>query len=172
MVDTVLDRRKQRTRKAAVGAFVQLLMEQGYDAIAMTAVAQRADLGRSTLYEHFRTKDELLAASLDWPLGVLAADPPDATALLGLIEHLRARAGAVRVMLEQPLRSRIARMLAVRIAAGLRGRGVSESRAEVRALACAEGQLALLALWMRGGAVAAPVLAEELVRLAGAAAAP
>jgi AcrR family transcriptional regulator len=172
MEEVVPDRRKQRTRKAAVGAFVELLMAQGYDAVAMTAVAERADLGRSTLYEHFRTKDELLAASLDWPLRVLAADPPDAAALLHLIEHVREQSHAVRVMLEQPLRSRIARMLAARIGAGLRTRGVAGPRADVRSLACAEGQLAALGLWMHGGAAAAPVLAEELARLAGATAPP
>lgn len=170
MAEAVLDRRRQRTRKAAVAAFIELLMEQGYEAVAMTAVAERADLGRSTLYEHFRTKDDLLEASLAWPLGVLAADPPDVAALLHLIEHVRERAAAVRIMLEQPLRSRIARMLAARSSPGLRARGVPAPRAEVRALACAEGQLAALAAWMRGGAIAAPALAEELARLSLAAA--
>jgi AcrR family transcriptional regulator len=168
----VLDRRRQRTRKAAIGAFVELLMAHGYEAVAMTAVAERADLGRSTLYEHFRTKDDLLAASLDRPLRVLAADPPDTAALLRLIEHVRERAGAVRIMLEQPLRSRIARLLAARIAPGLRGRGVPAPRADVRALACAEGQLAALGAWMQGSGVPAPALAEELARLAAAATAP
>jgi hypothetical protein len=73
-------------------------------------------------------------------------------------------------MLEQPLRSRIARMLAARSSPGLRARGVPAPRADVRALACAEGQLAALAAWMRGGAIAAPALAEELARLSLAAA--
>lgn len=172
MEEVVQDRRRQRTRKAAVGAFIELLMAEGYDAVAMTAVAGRADLGRSTLYEHFRTKDDLLAASMDWPLRVLAADPPDPAALLALIEHVRERSGAVRVLLEQPLRSRIARLLAARILPGLRARGVVGPRADVRALACAEGQFAALALWMQGGGVPAPVLAEELARLSAAAATP
>jgi AcrR family transcriptional regulator len=172
MEDMALDRRKQRTRKAALGAFIELLMTVGYEAVAMTAVAERADLGRSTLYEHFRTKDELLAASLDWPLRVLAAAPPDLAALLAFIEHVRERSGAVRVMLEQPLRSRIARMLAARIVPDLRAAGVAGPRADVRALACAEGQFAALAFWMQGGGVAAAVLAEELARLRTAAGMP
>jgi len=172
MGEGVLDRRTQRTRKAAVGAFIELLMAEGYDAVAMTAVAERADLGRSTLYEHFRTKDDLLAASMDWPLRVLAAGPPDPAALLALIEHVRERSGAVRVLLEQPLRSRIARLLAARIAPGLRARGVAGPRADVRALACAEGQFAALGLWMQGSGVPAAVLADELARLCAAAAAP
>ena len=170
MEESMLDRRKQRTRKAAVGAFIELLMTEGYEAVAMTAVAERADLGRSTLYEHFRTKDDLLAAAMDWPLRVLAADPPDPAALLMLIEHVRERSAAVRVLLEQPLRSRIARLLAARLLPGLRARGVTGPRADVRALACAEGQLAVLGWWMQGGGIAAPALADELARLADAAA--
>jgi tRNA threonylcarbamoyladenosine biosynthesis protein TsaB len=95
---------------------------------------------------------------------------PSAAAMLRLVEHVRAQAGAVRMMLDQPLRSRIARMLAAHIAPALRARGVAAPRADVRALACAEGQLAALAAWMRGGAIAAPALAEELARLSLAAA--
>ena len=171
MEEVVQDRRRQRTRKAAVGAFVELLMTEGYEAVAMTAVAERADVGRSTLYEHFRTKDDLLAASMDWPLRVLAADPPDPAALLMLIEHVRERSGAVRVLLEQPLRSRIARLLAARLVPGLRARGLAAPRADVRALACAEGQLAALGLWMHGAGIPAAVLAEELARMSLAAAA-
>jgi len=172
MEEVVLDRRKQRTRKAAVGAFIELLMTEGYEAVAMTAVAERADLGRSTLYEHFRTKDDLLAAAMDWPLRVLAADPPDPAALLAFIEHVRERSGAVRVLLEQPLRSRIARLLAARIVPGLHARGVVGPRADVRALACAEGQFAALAMWMQGSGVPVAVLADELARLFAAAVAP
>jgi len=163
MTQAVPDRRSQRSRKAAVAAFVELLMEVGYDAVAMTAVAERADVGRSTLYEHFRTKDELLEASLAGVIRVLAADPPDPAAMLRLIEHVRAQAGAVRVMLDQPLRSRIALVL--------RAHGAPALRADVRALACAEGQLAALGFWMQGGGIAAPALAEELARLGIAAAA-
>lgn len=172
MTQALPDRRSERSRKAAVAAFVELLMEVGYDAVAMTAVAERADIGRSTLYEHFRTREELLEASLAGVIRVLAADPPDPAAILRLVEHVRTQAGAVRVMLDQPLRSRIARMLAARVAPALRSRGVPAPRADVRALACAEGQLAALGLWMQGGGIAAPALAEELARLSCAAAAP
>ena len=46
------------------------------------------------------------------------------------------------------------------------------ARSMLRALACAEGQLAALGLWMHGGGIAAPALADELARLGTAAAAP
>jgi len=164
--DGALDRRKQRTRQAALAAFSSLLMEQGYESVSVAAVAERAGVGRSTLYEHFRTKDDLLDAALDRPLAQLAADPPDPARLQALLEHVRANAGAVRVVLAQPLRSRVARVLAARTAPRLRAHGLAASLAELRALALAEAQLAAMAHWLRGGGPGVAETAAELARLA------
>ena len=162
-----LDRRKQRTRKAALDAFAILLMEQGIEAVTVAAVAERAGIGRSTLYEHFRTKDELLAASVEWPLRALAAEQPEPAALQSLLEHLRAHAGAVRLLLAQPLRSRIAGVLAMRTGARLRAQGLPMLLADMRAQAAAEAQLAVLALWVQGGGAAgSEATAGELARIA------
>lgn len=160
-----LDRRKQRTRSAALAAFTGLLFEHGYEAVTVPAVARRAGLGRSTLYEHFRTKEDLLEASLARPIGVLNMAPPDPTALQALLVHLRANASPVRLLLTQPLRSRIAAMLAARTAARLRAAGMATAVAEIRAIAAAEGQLALLALWLRSPAIDTATMAAELARL-------
>lgn len=164
--DGALDRRKQRTRQAALAAFSSLLMEQGYGAVTVAGVAERAGVGRSTLYEHFRTKEDLLAASLDGPLAPLLADPPDPARLQALLEHVRANAGAVRVLLAQPMRSRVARVLAARTGARLRAGGQPAPLAELRALALAEAQLALMAHWLRGSGVGIADAAAELVRVA------
>jgi AcrR family transcriptional regulator len=161
------DRRKQRTRKAALEAFGALLMEQGYEALTVAGVAERAGLGRSTLYEHFRTKEDLLAASLDRPLAALGTDPLEPAAVRAFLEHVRAHAGAVRLLLAQPLRSRVARVLAARTAAQLRARGTPAELAELRACGAAEAQLAMLALWLRGGAIDTDAMAAELARAAG-----
>ena len=154
--DTPPDRRSERTRAAALAAFAGLLMERGYDAVSVAGVAERAGVGRSTLYEHFRTKDALLAASLERPLAPLAAHPPDLAALCGLLEHVRANTGAVRALLVQPMRSRVARVLAARIGARLRAGGTAPALADLRAVGAAEAQLALIALWLAGGTPASP----------------
>lgn len=162
-----MDRRKQRTRQSALAAFAGLLFEQGYETLTLSAVAARAGLGRSTLYEHFRTKDALLEASVARPMAVLAAGGADPLALEGLLRHVREQAGNVRILLAQPLRSRIAQVLAAQIAVRLRADGVPAARAALRAIAAAEGLLAALAHWLRGGcAIAIPAMAEELTRLA------
>lgn len=57
-----LDRRQRKTRKAIFNAFESLMIEEHYSAITVAHIIERADIGRSTFYSHFETKDELLIA--------------------------------------------------------------------------------------------------------------
>jgi AcrR family transcriptional regulator len=54
------DRRVQRTRKMLRDAMMSLIMEDGYDAISIQDITEKANLGRATFYLHFKDKDELL----------------------------------------------------------------------------------------------------------------
>ena len=56
-----LDRRVLRTRKLLREALMALIMEEGYDAISIQDITDKANLGRATFYLHFKDKDELLA---------------------------------------------------------------------------------------------------------------
>lgn len=60
-----IDRRVARTRTALFDALVALLRERHYDDIGLDDIIRRADVGRSTFYAHFRSKDDLLARSLE-----------------------------------------------------------------------------------------------------------
>lgn len=55
-----MDRRVQRTRKLLQEALMNLIMEDGYDAISIQDITEKANLGRATFYLHFKDKDELL----------------------------------------------------------------------------------------------------------------
>lgn len=55
-----MDRRQRRTRRAIYDAFESLVREQHYASITVAQIIERADIGRSTFYAHFGTKDELL----------------------------------------------------------------------------------------------------------------
>ncbi len=57
-----MDRRQSKTRKAVFNAFVELLTEKGYSNTTIQDIISRADIGRSTFYSHFQTKDDLLNA--------------------------------------------------------------------------------------------------------------
>lgn len=54
------DRRVERTKRLLADALQELLSELHYDDITVQAILDRADIGRSTFYSHFRNKDELL----------------------------------------------------------------------------------------------------------------
>ena len=58
------DRRTQKTRQALQEALISLMFEKSYDAILVQEILDRANVGRSTFYTHYRDKDELLAEGL------------------------------------------------------------------------------------------------------------
>ena len=60
---TVTEHRDQR-RADLVAAGQELLVTEGPDAVTMTAVAARAGLSRTAVYEYFTSADELLAVVL------------------------------------------------------------------------------------------------------------
>ncbi len=55
-----MDRRINRTRKLMQEALMALIVEKGYEAVTVQDILDRADVGRSTFYAHYRSKDQLL----------------------------------------------------------------------------------------------------------------
>ncbi len=60
MTDDRPDRRVQRTRELLKNALMQLIHEKGYDAVTIQDVVDRANVGRTTFYSHYQSKDDLL----------------------------------------------------------------------------------------------------------------
>lgn len=64
-VAPTLDRRTLRTRAALRGALVALIEEYGWDEISVQDVCVRANVGRSTFYSHYPSKDALLVGGFE-----------------------------------------------------------------------------------------------------------
>jgi AcrR family transcriptional regulator len=59
------DRRIGRTRKLMHEALMSLIVEKGYEAVTVQDILDRADVGRSTFYAHYRDKEELLLSGFE-----------------------------------------------------------------------------------------------------------
>src|SRR5712691_3374816 len=72
----VKDRRIQKTQKLLHEALNSLIHEKDYDSIVVKEILDRANVGRSTFYMHFRDKDELLVTGMGDMLWSLQAAGP------------------------------------------------------------------------------------------------
>jgi AcrR family transcriptional regulator len=59
------DRRIRRTRRILNEALISLVLDKGYERITVQDILDRADIGRSTFYAHYRDKEALLLANFD-----------------------------------------------------------------------------------------------------------
>jgi AcrR family transcriptional regulator len=61
----VLDSRSRRTRDALGDALVGLMQERPFKSITVQEVLDRAEVGRSTFYTHYRDKDDLFLSDVE-----------------------------------------------------------------------------------------------------------
>ncbi|RFM29133.1 TetR/AcrR family transcriptional regulator [Deminuibacter soli] len=67
------DRRTQKTRKLLAEALKELIAEKGYDAITIQDIIDRANVGRSTFYSHYESKEQLLVGNINFQQALLDA---------------------------------------------------------------------------------------------------
>jgi AcrR family transcriptional regulator len=87
------DRRSQRTRHLLGEALVALIREKDYSSITVSDIIERANVGRSTFYAHYRDKDALFVGELDRVIEVLSHRIPNQEESpffpsLGLFRHV------------------------------------------------------------------------------------
>jgi len=69
-----MDRRVPRTRAMLQHALMSLIQKKGYEAITIKDICDAANVGRSTFYAHYTSKDDLKRSGLDDHLRSLLVD--------------------------------------------------------------------------------------------------
>src|SRR4030081_3968749 len=60
-----IDRRISRSRATLQHALTSLILKKGYEAITIQDICDEADVGRSTFYAHYTSKDDLKRRSFE-----------------------------------------------------------------------------------------------------------
>ena len=138
------DRRIQKTRTLLLEAIGALIHEKPYQQIVVKEILNRANVGRSTFYEHFSDKDELVSSAMQHLLGRSSAVPSTGSRaehivcfsrpILEHVEHRRnvrgiaGMDGDARLALHERLRSEISRAITQDVQRAVRERAVAGER--------------------------------------------
>jgi AcrR family transcriptional regulator len=168
------DRRIARTREAIFGAFLRLVFDRRYDGIRTADLVREAGIGRSTFYEHFRDKDEVLIAAIEpilLPLANAASGRASAAMVRTMLEHVWDRRALGRIILDSAAAPKLRQRLAAMIEARMAIEGYGPAPLALPAMVAATGQLVMLRMWV-AGEVSCPVddLARHLMAFANLAA--
>src|SRR5262249_49812541 len=144
---------------AIIAAFNELLFESRYEDIRVSEIIALADVGRSTFYEHFQDKDDVLRRSLSAVLSVVAEaaeDGCDTLRLARILEHFRERGRLVRGLIHGPsfveVMTVISGHIEEHLAARLRSSGTTPTIPTSLVAAQAAGAIfGLLRAWLDGG---------------------
>ena len=60
-----LDRRVKATREALGDALIELMQQHPFDELTVQQVLDRAGVGRSTFYAHYRDKEDLFLSDIE-----------------------------------------------------------------------------------------------------------
>ena len=145
-----------------------MVFNQRYERIRIVDLIGSARVGRSTFYQHFGNKDDVLVAAMD-PLLRPLADPAAGRAigseLQGALSHLWQQRALARRIFDSEARGKIERRLAAAIETRLTQEESTSVPSKMIARAAAAAQLTMLRMWTAGEvACSVEALAEEMVR--------
>ena len=170
------DRRTQRTRAALIDAFRDLVLTEGYDAITPTRLAAKANVGRSTFYEHFASIDGVLGVSMGRLFGPMVTStlaPRMTPEMIEIIQHFWDNRKIGKAMLTGGSRPVVLAILTERFEAELTSLRVAPTAPSPKLAAAhlAAGALAMLETWLAGRAPGTATQVATAMHAAGYAAA-
>jgi AcrR family transcriptional regulator len=164
------DRRFARTQDDLLTAFRDLVLSRGYDDVTVSDIVERANVGRSTFYEHFENKDDLFRRSLRMVVPALAdavCDDCDRARLEMVVQHFWDRRDVVPTMTGGSARVVMIGYLAEEIETRLARRRRDAKRTaalplHLIAVQIAEAQCGLLMAWLSSTGIPAERVARAL----------
>jgi AcrR family transcriptional regulator len=141
-----------------MSAFVELVLTRGYEVVTTSDISRKADVGRSTFYLHYSSKEDLLKESIKTPSSRMAACVDgDVTPqqLTPLLDHFREQRSVNPVFFAEPIRSlwvqSLAALIELRLARAVRlGSMRTPIPRSLTALMIAEMQISLITHWLAG----------------------
>lgn len=168
------DRRSQRTRHLLSEALVELIKEKDYSTITVSDIIERANIGRSTFYSHYRDKDNLFVGELDRVIDLLSQRIPGQEEFpffpsLGLFTHVGEEYELYKALVWSPgidlLIKHLQKSLSQRIEQGLQKSGQqSEISNPVLATFIAGSFLALLKWWLENKMTYSPQEMDKIFK--------
>jgi AcrR family transcriptional regulator len=157
-----LDARAERSRAALLRAFVELIFRDGFEAISVQGIVSTAGTARSTFYEHFSSKEDILRASMSRFFEVMAdcvSNDQQPAELQHVLFHFWENRRLTDAVFSGTSRQILSRSLSGLIEARLAQSEGAPPLILPRPLAAiqlAEAQLALVESWLRGRAFCRP----------------
>ena len=154
-----VDRRIQRTRDALREALMALMVERGWDAIDVQTLCDHANIGRSTFYQHYSNKEELLKANFAGLRDALMAQavtevsvPGPLAFVAGLIAHVHEAQDVFRALLGRRsghyVQDRFRELLVELVLAGSPGTKARSWQTQAQAHYLGGALFELLAWWL------------------------
>jgi AcrR family transcriptional regulator len=152
-----LDRRIRRTQQLLARALIALTLEKGYEAVTIRDITERADVGYTTFFRHYRDKDGLLSEVLEVVLeeltGLLcspsASTDPTAIGVL-LFHYVQEHSEVVHVLLaSHALRQRLINRATQTTMDGHESLPESRVPLEVAAQHIVSSSIALIDWWLK-----------------------
>lgn len=182
-VHAPMDRRISRTRGLLQHAFIALIMRKGYDATTIQDICEEANVGRSTFYSHYTSKDDLKRKGLEHIRAALQARQKETLSgvqneaarpfgfSLTMFEHARDHLPLYRALLGSDgatislgsIRQIIADLVRTEVAAAFPMGTASEIR-ELKVHFVVGAFMGVLTGWMDSGAVQHPIDVDMLFR--------
>jgi AcrR family transcriptional regulator len=166
-----VDRRVRRTRDALGDALLALIQEKPFDAITVQEVLDRAGIGRSTFYAHYRDKDDLFLSDLEEffeLMSTLLLRRPEDSNRIAPVRELFTHVAEMRQLhsaliasgkmrdFQEMGQEYFARAIEQRLAALPSSRPASPAQRTAMAHAFAGALLSLLSWWIQHGATPSP----------------